>query len=75
MLDTRSYTWVDRFEPETIPEPAPSSELNIMKIVIGVIGGVVGIAVIMITGFFGYKLYQDRRNKKWNEIIRIPGNI
>ncbi len=35
-----------------------------MKIVIAIISGIVGITVIMITGFFGYKLYQNGQNKR-----------
>jgi len=87
----RNYTWVDRFEPENIPESTTTSSTSAtstniviipgndqsdkIKIIIGVISGVVGTAVIMITGFFGYKRYQNRQNKRQNEIIRIPGNI
>jgi len=48
------------------------NQLNTLKIVIGVISGVVGTAVIMITGFFGYKWYQRRMQ---NRIIRISGTV
>ena len=48
------------------------NQLNTLKIVIGVIGGVLGTAVIMITGFFGYKWYQRRMK---NRIIRISGSV
>ncbi len=74
LLDIRNYTWVDRFEPENIIKPPFNNQLNTMKIVIAVISGIVGTAVIMITGFFGYKLYQNRQNNRQNEIMRIPGN-
>jgi len=49
-----------------------NSQLNTMKIVIGVISGVVGTAIIMVTGFFSYKWYQGRMQ---NRIMRISGTI
>ena len=81
LLNIRNYTWVDRFEHKNIPEStSPTSptitnvvvvrddnQLNTMKIVIGVMGGVV--AVIIITGVICYKWYQRSMQ---NRIIRIP---
>ena len=72
-MDTRNYTWVNTFEPEstfsTPMSPTTSSKtLTTVGISIGVI---LGTAIFMTAGFFGYKWYQRKRQ---NEIIRIHGS-
>ena len=85
MLDSRNYTWVDKFEPKSISEPTssnkntPSTNTTITapdsskttNVIIGTISGIVGAAALIIIGIFGYKWYQKR---KQNEIMRIAGD-
>ncbi len=85
-LDIRNYTWVDRFEPEnnensvdqspnptnpSVPPVQSNDQLKTIKIAVGIIGGVLGIAIFVTIGIFGYKWYKKRSH---NEILRITGN-
>jgi len=73
-LDIRSYTWVDRFVPEpkssntnpsttTTPSASANSQSHTMKILIGTIIGILGIAIFIAIGIFGYKWHKNKPKK------------
>ncbi len=81
IMDIRNYTWLEPTnvlpnltQPSTTPSISPNqfnNKLVTIKIIIGVISAIVGIVIIIISGIFCYKSFQNRQN---NGIIRISGN-
>ena len=45
-----------------------------MEVVIGTISGIVGTAILMTIGFFGYRWHKKRQILKPNDVMRIYGN-
>src|SRR5205823_4263107 len=80
IMDTRNYTWVNTFEPENISKPSPTTPItsttseNKLDVVIGTISGIVGTAVLIAIGIFGYKWYKRHQRGRQDEIMRIHGN-
>ncbi|CAG8512596.1 5002_t:CDS:1, partial [Funneliformis caledonium] len=84
LLDTRNYTWVDKFEPMSIYEPIPSntsfpnspstitttSSLKSNDVVIDTLCGILVTAIFMTIGFIGYKWYQKRKQRVICGVIR-----
>ena len=67
------------FNPSTqVPNTLESNnQLTTMKVVIGTLSGVVGTAILMIIGFFGYRWHKKRQTEKIQEqdgVLRIYGN-
>ncbi|CAI2166170.1 3826_t:CDS:2 [Funneliformis geosporum] len=86
LLDTKNYSWVDKFDPitsnTTSPSPSPTTtnttlsdtaKTNNVQLntIIGTISGILCTAILMTIGIFGYKWYQKR---KQSEIMRIFGD-
>ncbi|CAG8564482.1 2870_t:CDS:1, partial [Funneliformis caledonium] len=85
--NTSNYIWVDKFEPKSISEPTPNTNLpntpsttatstvsvspNKSDVIIGTLSGIVGTAILTIIGILGYKWYQKRNQ---NSIMRISGD-
>src|SRR2546421_687739 len=56
---------------QTLTLNTENSSGNTMKIVIGVLSGVLGVTFLSIIGFLGYK-WNKKRNR--NDILNIPGS-
>jgi len=65
LLDISNHTWVDTFEPKSITEN--NNQDKPLKIVIGIISGILATAILVIIGIFGYRWYQERK--------QITGNV
>src|SRR6266542_5798720 len=78
IMDIRSYVWVNSFEitsnkTDNSQNPQPDnnelkSELVRMKIIIASVGGIVGVAIIIVCGFLIYK-WNKKRNEQPTLII------
>ena len=72
-MDISTYTWVDTCvvkSPSTSSTLSTSPSMNTLKIVIGVLSGIVGITALSIIGLIVHRLRKKRRN----EILNIPGS-
>ena len=69
-MDVTTYTWINIFGPNSQPSPSNSSDSRLQKIVIILASllGALGLANILVCGFFIY-----RRRIRKSESPGIPG--
>ncbi|GBC05233.1 hypothetical protein RclHR1_06110007 [Rhizophagus clarus] len=82
MMDIRNYTWVENFEAiedtknKTEETPIPTSvnlpgNIQKIKIVIGVISGVIVLVILSIFGFLGYKKRENEESIRVKNLSHV----